>query len=285
MNPKCTEFLNNALNALELNSVHMLNWSSTRMAGFMDACVLASEILIPFLDTLVAGNIRPDETKFIASPKGLYLIHLLADLQCIFTDSYLHRVGSDSVLLCETCSVAQKTVQTLLSEERKTPNTDALLEGLHSDRNQNIMADIKMKDAVHTAALNSKVTRGVTLDKVKEKLVKSKMEILQCMADNILLLNGNDGSLVELMSAFDLSSEEDYETSASKVMSLYNVNCQDIVHDLKEWNSFKVKVNFPKRIDCTKSELLSQFKKAFEKMNCMARKLRDDKKLKRKIES
>ena len=143
------------------------------------------------------------------------------------------------------------------------------------------MADIKMKDAVHTAALNSKVTRGVTLDKVKEKLVKSKMEILQCMADNILPLNGNDGSLVELMSAFDLSSEEDYETSASKVMSLYNVYCQDIVHDLKEWNSFKVKVNFPKRIDCTKSELLSQFKKAFEKMNCMARKLRDNKKLKK----
>ena len=57
------------------------------------------------------------------------------------------------------------------------------------------MADIKMKDAVHIVTLNSKVTRGVTLDKVKEKLVKSKMEILQCMADNILSLNGNDGSL------------------------------------------------------------------------------------------
>ena len=49
------------------------------------------------------------------------------------------------------------------------------------------------------------------------------------------------------------------------------------VHNLEEWNGFKVKVNFPKRIDCTKSELLSQFKKAFEKTNCMARKLRDDK--------
>ena len=85
MSPKSTEFLNNALNALELNSVHMLNWGSTGMAGFMDACVQASEILIPFLDTLVAGNIRPDETKFIASPKGVYLIQLFADLQCIFT--------------------------------------------------------------------------------------------------------------------------------------------------------------------------------------------------------
>ena len=139
-----------------------------------------------------------------------------------------------------------------------------------------------MKDAVHTVTLNSKVTRGVTLDKVKEKLVKSKIEILQCMADNILSLNDNNGSLAELMSAFNLSSEEDYEASALKVMPLNDVYCQDRVHDLEEWNGFKVKVNFPKRIDCTKSELLSQFKKAFEKMNCMARKLRDDKKLKNK---
>ena len=80
-------------------------------------------------------------------------------------------MNSDSVLICETYNVAQKTVQTLLNEELKTPNADALLEGLHSDRNQNIMADIKMKDAVHTATLNS-----------------SKIEILQCMADNILSL-------------------------------------------------------------------------------------------------
>ena len=143
------------------------------------------------------------------------------------------------------------------------------------------MADIKMKGAVHTVPLNSKVTRGVTLDKVKEKFVKSNMGILQCMADNILSLNGNDGSLAEFMSAFDLSSEEDYEARASKVMSLCDVYGQDRVHNLEKWNGFKVKVNFPKRIDCTKSELFSQFKKAFEKINCMARKLRDDKKLKK----
>ena len=110
----------------------MLNWGSTCMAGFMDACVQASEILILFLDTLVADNIRPNETKFIASPKGAYLILLFANLQCIFPDSYFHGVDSDSVLICETYNVAQKTVQTLLNEETKTPNADALLEGLHS---------------------------------------------------------------------------------------------------------------------------------------------------------
>ena len=52
MSRKSTEFFNNALNALELNSVHTLNWYPTRMACFMDACVKAFEILILFLDTL-----------------------------------------------------------------------------------------------------------------------------------------------------------------------------------------------------------------------------------------
>ena len=51
------------------------------------------------------------------------------------------------------------------------------------------------------------------------------------------------------MSAFDLSSEEDYEARTSKVMSLYDVYCQDRIPDLEEWNGFKVKVNFPKQID------------------------------------
>ena len=48
-----------------------------------------------------------------------------------------------------------------------------------------------------------------------------------------------------------------------------------------ERNGTVLKVNFPKQIDCTKSEQLSQFNKAFEKMNCTTRKLRDDKKFKK----
>ena len=166
------------------------------------------------------------------------MIQLFADLQYIFTDSYLHCVDSDSVLICEKYNVAQKTIQTILNEELETPNADALLEGLHSDQNQNITAVIKMKDAVHTVTLNNKVTRSVTLDKVNEKLVKSKMKILQYMVDIILSLNGNDGSLAELMSSFDLSSKEDYEARDLKVVSLYDAYCQDRVHDFEEWNGF-----------------------------------------------
>ena len=56
---KSSELLTEALDALELNQVHLMNWGGTRMAGFLDACRIASNIIIPFIDTLIAGNIRP----------------------------------------------------------------------------------------------------------------------------------------------------------------------------------------------------------------------------------
>ena len=72
MSTKSSELLSNALEAMEMNDIHLLNWGSTRMAGFLDACVQASKIVVPFLDTIITHQIQPDETKYIASPKGNY---------------------------------------------------------------------------------------------------------------------------------------------------------------------------------------------------------------------
>ena len=82
MSPKSTELLNNALYAMEMNDIHLLNWGSTRMAGFLHAFMHASKIIVLFLDTIISSGILPDETKYIASPKGRHyficyvLIHI-----------------------------------------------------------------------------------------------------------------------------------------------------------------------------------------------------------------
>ena len=75
--PKSSEMLHEALNMLEMNDIHLLNWGSTRMAGFLDAYIQASNIIVPFLDTVISGSIRPDETKFLTSPKGNGFVYLL----------------------------------------------------------------------------------------------------------------------------------------------------------------------------------------------------------------
>ena len=41
--------------------VHLINWGSRKMAGFLEACLVASEIILSFLDTLTTGSIQPDK--------------------------------------------------------------------------------------------------------------------------------------------------------------------------------------------------------------------------------
>ena len=55
--PKRSEMLREAVNMLEMNDIHLLNWGPTRMAGFLDAYIQASNIIVPFLDTVISGSI------------------------------------------------------------------------------------------------------------------------------------------------------------------------------------------------------------------------------------
>ena len=91
LSAKSTELLNTALDALEQHSIHMLVWGGTRMAGFLDGCKQSSSILVPFLDTLINGKIRDEETAVILSPKGLFTLELFADLHPVFPNQYLRR--------------------------------------------------------------------------------------------------------------------------------------------------------------------------------------------------
>ena len=105
MSPKSTELLNNALDVLEQNDIHMLVWGGTKMAGFLDACKHSSAILVPFLDTLITGKIQ-EAAAFILSGKGLFTLELFSDPHSIFVNQYLHCIDSDCVLSCKVYAVA-----------------------------------------------------------------------------------------------------------------------------------------------------------------------------------
>ena len=249
------------------------------MAGFMDACSQASQIIVPFLDTIATGSIRNKETKFVASPKGVYLLQLFTDLHLVFTKNCLHRVDSNKILICEVHNVAQHTAETLRDPSIQTTLADSLYNSLFTDENQNVYALFNFKGSLHSITLNVKVgTRGNSLHKIKESLLKAKNEILECMAYNIASQNEN-GTLAGPMSAFDLSSIKEYDSHAQKISQLFYLYGLDRDHEANEWYDFKVKFTLKKRLNCTKNELLEQFKKAFVKMNAMDRQLKDNKKL------
>ena len=84
------------------------------MAGFLDGCKQSSSILVPFLDTLINGKIRDEETAVILSARGLFCLELFADFHPVFSNQYLHCVDSDRILSCEVYDVAQVTAKKLI---------------------------------------------------------------------------------------------------------------------------------------------------------------------------
>ena len=117
---KSMDTLNEACDILEINNVDILKWGSTKMAGFSDACVQSSHITVPFLDTVFNCKIQEDETKFMASPKGVFFQQLFADLHPVFANRYLHQVVSDEVLTCEVYCIVHETAHVLLDENLST---------------------------------------------------------------------------------------------------------------------------------------------------------------------
>lgn len=279
--PKSTELLNSALDALEKNDIHMLVWGGTRMAGFLDGCKQSSNILVPFLDTLIAGKIRDEERNTVLSAKGLYTLELFADLHPIFADQYLHVVDSDRVLSCEVFSVAHKTALILIDPTLSTPKADTIFSNLFTDEVNNVCvtllqigADGEMNS--HTQILNEKLTRHKTFENVKEEVLTTKTNILKRLHDNIIDQVAED-SIFNLLNLFDLSSSESFDDRVSKLKTLHDLFGKDVDHTVTEkWFDFDIQIKYKARLHCTQDQLVEQFTKGFPKMNSLARELRED---------
>ena len=144
MSNKSIDLLNKALSALVMNNVHILNWDSTRIAGFLDACIQASKIIVPFLDIIITPNITIEETAYIGSAKGVYQLKLFDDLHQMFGNKYIHKVyaDSDKNVICETYHIAKKTATDLQYVE--TPNADAVIEYLEEDAMRILMVSFTL---------------------------------------------------------------------------------------------------------------------------------------------
>ena len=72
---KSNDFLNLALEKIGINDVHLLNWGSTRMADFLNACICASSIVVPFIDVMVNANVYSDLSMVFFSPNVIQSMH------------------------------------------------------------------------------------------------------------------------------------------------------------------------------------------------------------------
>ena len=288
MSAKSTELLNNALHVLEQNDIHMLVWGGTRMAGFLDGCKQCSGILVPFIDTLIVGKIREEESAVLLSPKGLYTLELFADLHPIFANQYLHAVDSDKVLGCEVHDIAHKTANKLVDPSLSTPKADIIFNSLSVDNNNNVCvtllaggvttdddgeADVPQQ---HTHILNEKLTRHRTFQSVKDGLKTTRENILKRLHDNIVD-QVSDDSIFYLLNAFDLTSRESFDNRITKVKQLHKIFGNNVEHVVKEkWFDFDIHITYKARLHCSEDELVKQFKAGQGEMTSLAHELRED---------
>ena len=132
------------------------------MAGFFDGCKQPFNILVPFLDMLIAGNIREGEAAYILKSKGLCILEIFADLHPIFSNLYLQCVDSDKILSCKVFNVVKATTSKIVKVEKIHDN-------LYLDKNKNVL--VTFEDPLggkHTQLLKEKITRNDTLDTMTE---------------------------------------------------------------------------------------------------------------------
>ena len=88
---------------------------------------------------------------------GLYQLQLFSDLHHLYSNQYLHRVDSDTTIICESYNQAIKTADALKTVE--TPRSAKLLELLTADKYGNVTATFDLDDSIHEIRFNERITR------------------------------------------------------------------------------------------------------------------------------
>ena len=228
------------------------------MGGFLDGCKQSSDFLVPFMDTLVTGNIRYEEKLFLLSPRECSTISI-----------------KQTMTLCwhiKTKGITDKTISNLL--DAQTPRCQEVRDSMDADSHDNIIISAKNNSKkVYNLTLNTKVTRGKPIQLYKRQLEKTRIDVINCMVDNIR--DQVDSCILMFQfSAFDLKSKEDLNGRSQKISALYYTFGVDVEHAVKDkWNGFSMSITFKRKLNCSSEELQKDFEKVSPAINGMVRTL------------
>jgi len=86
---------NEALQIFELKPIHLMTFCPTRMNYLLQACEQVIKILVAVCDVLATADIKKEERSYFMSPKGIIMMHLLADLEPVFIKDYFRKLDVD----------------------------------------------------------------------------------------------------------------------------------------------------------------------------------------------
>ena len=250
---KSTVALNVVLDIMGLKKVHMMTFCPTRMSYLLTASSHSVDLLVPICNVLVSLGVKKEQRDCFLSPKSMFVLHLLADLEVPFKKYFLRVLDGDSSIIIDTYRINIEFAERL--NTIPFPALFKFLDQLEFDENGNLVAYIAVKDQIHDIILNftHRPTRGVD----RMQLLREEAE---CLKENLvknLINNINDqnqsGSLVEFSSAFDLHRKIDLDQRIAYIEELADIYCTDYIQsvdiDDEFWSDYQISIKFPKKFN------------------------------------
>lgn len=91
--------LNDALEGLDIKTIYVMSFSSTRLSYILTARRQTVVNWVPLCNVIVTANLKLEENEACMSPEGTIILHLLADLESGFLKYFLKLLDKDSSLI------------------------------------------------------------------------------------------------------------------------------------------------------------------------------------------
>ena len=101
---KNKELLDEAMEILELQPLHLISWRQTRMGHFLKACKVFDDMLPAVSDTMYTKGIRVDERDLLFTAENIFIVKVLADIQPTFEKGLQY-----SRIICKLHYICQNT--------------------------------------------------------------------------------------------------------------------------------------------------------------------------------
>ena len=133
---KNKELLDEALEILESSPLHLISWCQTRMAHFLKASAVFDNMLPALYDVMYTKNVKEDDREVLFTPKNIFILKIVADLDHVFNCHYLKKADKGDLL-----------VSTVLVFE--AAKADEFVDSLKFDINGNLNATIKIEGSIN----------------------------------------------------------------------------------------------------------------------------------------
>ena len=256
---KSSALLQQCLEIMAMKAFKLMTWCPARMANLLECSARTVKILFPICDMLATTGVKEGEASYFLSPICLSILHMMTDLEEVFVSKFLRKLDTDEATLFDVFRLSETFTKSM--NDLKTPLFDSFIS---EDNYGNVTYEkFDDKDNKNTITLNHQhrpSRRSMSkIELINEESKELKGRIIANLIENVEDQSQKE-TIVQFVSAFDLSKKCDKATRISYIKELHLICGNDYLHELKEnFKDFHVSIKYPSKIKCNESELISEF--------------------------